>query len=362
MISHAHRVLHADERQILLPFRPAGQSEPRDDELPLRACYEKFLLPEHQRRAKATRTNFYTALKHWETILGSGDPYSGPSVGSVNDDLAMQFQNQLFDREMAPATINKNCANLQRIFRRCGPRGYGNPQGRGIISEVPFVTRIPEGFTEPRVASQDELSAIYKACSVATWPETPQFPAPLWWRVFHVLCYTFGPRTGDLVPIDSDSPGMLWDAFRADPECPHRTITESNPWGWLTYTPKKTSRIKPHPLYLPLTEVSRKHLDCLPRTALHILHCPGSPMLFRKNRQAIHAAAGIEESYTPQDLRKTCETAWDRISLGLGEIVVGHAPRNVTQRFYRQPAGLLVDAVHKLPQPRAFVEGLRELV
>ena len=210
-----------------------------------------------------------------------------------------------------------------------------------------------------RIADLADISAAYEACTAATWPRNRR--RSLWdgpvelWRLLFVLAYNYGPRTQELL-------GLGWEAIHWEPICPAPGISRLEwPHGWLVHLPAKTRRHKPSPLYLPLTETARLHLDALRpgrKPAGPIFGFPRSKRDLYGTLKSLWRAAGIGSPYTFQELRKTCSTAWNDLWPDLGEHVTGHAPRSVNSKHYDAELRRLCIHAPRLPQPAAMLSAV----
>lgn len=309
---------------LKLFLSPQTSDSTSDLTLTLREAYEKFLLPSLALQSPGTRQAYHQSLSAWERLTDN------PPLGAISDDTTEAFRiaaSQI--PEISTATYNKYKRHLRSIFHRLAPRDTRNKKGKGILDFAPLLESIPEELGEPRVVSRGELSRMYRACSVARWPLVAD--AAQVWRTALVLLFNLGPRRCDLKDLD-------WS--RVDVQ--RRTIT---------FTAQKTGKkhlIPLHPVvYAHLCALPHRHGPLLPFTTCH-------RQLYREF-QAIQRAAGIDHFYTLQDLRHTCGTAYDDLSPGLGEIILGHAPRGVFAKYYRNHGRRLRRAVKRLKQPQAFL-------
>lgn len=326
-------------------FQPEEAPGPRK----LRECYDEWLRPQHQRKAsRSTLQEYETTLRHWERLTGD------PAVSSVVQKTIDDFVDALLADEpkpKQPETVNKHLRNLRTILRRCVPQGVsprGQTHGRHVLDWLPTLDMLPETKPEPRVIDLDELTAIYKACSVAT-RVTGAVPAPLVWRTLLLTKYTFGPRTRDLCL-------MPLSALYLDPPCPLARLRKvEHEHGWIGYVATKTRRYKPYPLYLPIPKLLRLHID-------ELLKVLGGTRLFPVGNRMndwhaqwneIQRAAKIDEPlYLLKELRQTCATTWNEIEGSgglLGEHVCGHAKLGVNARHYDQATRRVVRYVSEFP-------------
>jgi hypothetical protein len=355
-----------DSRQTILKFQSGGEPDGEEEDpltLTVPAAYDKFLLPQQHLNSAANREKFDRALDHWREFDAA------ITVGEMegNDLRFLEFQTWLASvKKLAAVSVNGTCGYIGRIFKRLGPRDGRNKQGQGIIRWVPFVAPLyvpPKPKYPPSIR---QLARFYEASGAATWPENRQLPAPLWWRTLDVFSLTYGPRTSDFVPLKKKGSGLAWSSIRREPRCPIAELDVECEHGWIVFTPAKTRKKLPE-LVLPMTAVVRRHVDALPGG-----RAPGSLLLpctthyedFLAERKKIEKAAGLERSITQQAVRRTCQCSWDAVADFLGDFFVGHAPKSVAAKFYREPRIVLLqpDAkgeklIDRFPYPEAMLSG-----
>lgn len=375
-------------------LRLFGDGEPQPRSLTLRQAFDRYMREEITRiRAKSTLGQYETALRHWEnfvayqgaqtrTHLGEHGQEVGPpirefragtvgdtstvntpitdSVHAVTDELLARFRRWLAADGMSDASIAKTWRYMRPLFNRLGPRIPGNPRGAGVITIVPYMsTELDVDATATtgtragvkRILTLDELDKLYKACSAATWPGG-KVGAPALWRTLLVLFYGFGMRTQDLVQLP-------WSDVTFAPECPDEESTALSPHGWISFLPAKTRRRKTTLLILPLSEVGRRHLESIRCERDLVFAFPNSPRNLYGQWHELLDAAGVKRCDL-KDLRKTCNVAYNRLSRGIGEWVLGHAPRGVNATFYQSIEQDLLDVVPRLPYSPAMVAGAAE--
>lgn len=344
-------------------FAGDDEGEPSGD-VRLKEAFDQFLRPQLERRKRSPShiRAFYTILEHWQRLTPD------PPVRLIDDALLQQFSDALLvwyqSHEMrGTEAVSKALRYLRSIFRACAERGPGNPRGvatgKHVLTYVPIAEPPERSMQRKRIATLAELGAAYEACQVAKWPKPRRrslwaAPAPLLWRVLLVLDYTYGPRTENLL-------GLEWANIVLDTACPAPDASRLHwPHGWLTYVPGKTKRHKPDPLYLPLTECARMHLE-----ELRLRNRTGPIFAFPRNKHALHntrqriwTEADIADPYTFQEIRKTCSTAWNDLYPLLGEHVTGHAPRSVNQIHYDTAIRRLMTYANKVPMAPEFLRGI----
>lgn len=324
-------------KSALQLFVPGDGDDPR--EFSLRQAYDKYLLPDlvDASAADGTLQAYGTAIRHWEKYSGN------PAVGQIERNHATLLRDGLLESGMAAATVRKTWAHLRAILRRVAQPISGNPRGEGIIACVPWV-RLPKSKPKlPRLASHSELNLLYDSCRIAIWPSVRKtgVPAPELWRCFLVLVYNYGPRTLDLWRLPWS--GVDWER------------------GLIRFCAEKTSKLQG----LPLNAAARAHLERVKLPREKVFWPTGGKTQFYREWRTINAAAGISVPLECRDLRETCASNYEAISPGVGSWILGHGPKGITQTFYVNPTPQIIEAVHKLPQPAAFLEtpasdGLRQ--
>lgn len=336
-------------------FDPQSLEAP--ESLTLRNAYQTYLLPSQIARgiAAGTLKDYETTLRHWSRLMESGGPIP---IDTITDDTLERFADCLqFQDGKQPRSVDKSLIYVESILNRCGPRTPGNKRGRGILSSFVFAEKRDNGqrTKRRRVLSNEQLSQIYHACSVATWPRSPIATAPEIWRAWLVMMYHLGPSRTDsfLMPSTCFALGLSQPTVSLSPRCPIPELDVEHPYGWFVYSRTKTARRKPEPICVPMTASLRKHL--LPfadsQSQLNLLPFPHAQRYWYTWLRKIQTEAGIEDPYTPQEFRKTCNVAWDAVEFGLGAYVLGHGQRDVNSRHYKAATIKLAQVAHLMAQP-----------
>lgn len=328
---------------------PSGTAE----ELTLTQAYFRFLEPTLTDRAKGTRTALKGAIDNWARIMHD------PPLSQISDLSLLAFrQARLSDvppgsTEKSAWTVNKDLRGIRRVLNHLGPRSRGNPAGMGLISVIPYCEMLLAPCSEVRVASNADLSALYAACDVATWPRS-RVPAPQLWRALLAAAFNWGANRRDLY--------RLTEASIALGDGRQRGI-QTDRW-YVSFVREKTKRKKPRPIVIPLNATMHAHVQGLFAAGERLFPFPEQNHRdFKRQWDRIHADAGIplERKIHFQDLRKTCNTRFDEVSPGIGEWVLGHAARDVNRKFYLDVSARMLDAVDRLPQPAGFRSIERQL-
>ncbi len=324
-------VVSSQPSPILRLYLEENPVDPREEalKLTLRQAFLTLVQPKIETRIKpSTLVCYGDALSGWERFTAN------PPLANISDQETESFRFAVEDaveqKEISPATYNKWMRHLRAVFNRLAPRDTHNKRGLGIMPFSPLLEPLPEILGEPRVAPRSSLSRIYDHCHVAKWP-CVQDPAEEW-RTLLVAFYNLGPRRCDLMNLRWSSINFRHDSVKLRAQ--------------------KTGK----PLVMPMHPVLSAHFRKLHESRIdeRVFHFTKSFGDFYRQFYAIQSAAGIAGPYCPQDLRHTCGSAYDEISPGLGQIVLGHAPKGVFEKYYRNHGRRMRKAVARLRQPESF--------
>lgn len=329
----------------------------------------------------------FEAFCHAFPISPSQPPRSGadrishPAIAQITPKSLVAFQRWLTAEGHPPRATNKTIGCVQAILAK-GAR-------LGILTHPPTIEPVTyRSASTIYTLSQAELSRIYHAAEVATWPTyrraSPTIPGrwPLpytpadGWRALIVLLATYGMRTEDAITLSPTGHGLTWASVRRDSRNPDPSGKLTNPEGWLSFVPAKTAASKPDPLILPITPLVRHHLDRLRVGATPV---PAAPVFdwpttagsverslvgFYWQWDQILKAAGVTATgwdgqpvkLLPKHLRKTCVTWLEDHRPGVSKYVTGHAAERsggittaVQAKHYRRSETPVVEALLTLP-------------
>lgn len=380
----ARRSLFAEEppSTILFPVAFRGpqtpvRKRPCTSESTLRDVWDRVLKPWliEEGTAATTIAGYQMDLCRWEEITsavdfgdGSFGP-QGPPIYSITRELLKEVRERITARCKSPYTANRMMRSINTVLHRASPSGPRNSEGEGLADEWLHLRMLPTSRSRKRIATTQQISQWYQRAEGATWPVNLATPAPLWWRTLLVIFCTYGPRTTDLLTLD-------WLNVFWEQQCPHDDINLRNGYGWLIFTPGKTRRKKPEPLILPLTKHAHAHLHACwvaadkPRSGL-IFKCPivrktkrttpGGQASPRTVQERLHEErclqqrrAGLTPPFTFKELRKTANTWLRNVDQELGPLVLGHASRDVNDRYYYEGVKKIRDCLPSIPMPTAF--------
>jgi integrase len=327
-------------------FAPDAGEPDEPQALTLRQAFDRYFAPNLTAPGRSLGT-----LSAYRNLVGLWEKFTAdPRIGSITSALLADFRKRLEADEYAPATVAKLGRHLRALLRRLGPATDGNPQGLGILETVPYLESPRVGRSAPRTASLDEIDRLYDACRVAVWPHIPDVPAPAFWRALVCAFYNLGPRSWELLHDGSDErAGFLWANYQ-----PYVRSATGTPLWSIAFLQRKTG----NSLLLPVHPVLTAHLESVRtdrRAMFPVTLAHGS--VYNQWR-AIKSTAGVGVEGAPDldfhDLRRTCQSEWDWLRLGLGDWILGHAPQDVGGRHYRNFARHAADACETLPQPKSF--------
>lgn len=308
------------------------EDAPQDVDLTLREAFTKYLL--RDLKATASRGNlqaYQTALRHWEFH----NPQN-PPIRVIDNNLIRDFRDALQETGMAAETIKKYWRHLRAIFRRLGPQHEKNPWGESVIDKVPAM-RAPADRGEvkmPRIVTFAEIDALFEACSIAFWPSTGKVPAPDLWRAMLVLSYNYGPRTWDTW-------NLTWDKYSDD---------------LLFLYAAKTSKLQG----MPLNRTVKEFLNSIRLPARpNVFHPTKGRKQFYDTWARINEHANLRQPVEFRDLRETAMSKYNGLRPGVGQWILGHAAKGVSDTYYLNPSEDVRDAVTRLPQPPTFEAGPR---
>lgn len=323
------------------PLLPPGERLPH--ELRLREAFELHFLPDSKELEPTTISLYYTTLGHWERLT------TDPPIGLTTDVDFRAFRDAML-KEARGTTVDNNIRRLRTMFRRFGPRSDGNPGGMGFLTLLPYCRSTGAKHGKKRSIPLEELSAVYRACEIATWPSRGPVPAPKLWRTKLVFFYNVGASTVDaeLLRWAQIGPGDPDDHQRKDPQR-----------QYVSFVREKTKHLKEDELHVPLNATVLRALLSIRTDDPRVFPCSWTNFRDRKAQwEAILSEAGIPKKrwFNFAHLRKTCNVRANSIPgvAGVGKAILGHAPRDVNDEHYEDWTDRMAYAVDHLPQPDAF--------
>lgn len=232
-------------------------------------------------------------------------------------------------RRLKLATCQSTWSHLRAIFSRA--------------VQVRAIERVPDPVWPPAIDDAEpkslyddaQLGAVYRALHRSTDLQ-----------VAFVVAVNCGPRAQDLF-------GLRWENFALSIERPR-----------LEYVARKTGKRQ----CIPLAACTVAQLRRWQRAAGVIVTAGEACGLIWPHWQAerarkratlarfkrVLATLGIRHAKPWQVARLTCNERLERHRPGAGQFVLGHS-NTLNSRSYREPSGLIWEAVTTLPQPPEFI-------
>ena len=305
-------------------------------------------------------------LRRWETFWNKKQPL----VHKCDRKHLETWRRHLISLDKyKPRSINKHLGSIRSILVAADKNG--------ILKRRPKLEQLPDDSLDPtrKIYLRDEqIDALMSKTDSLRWPSksfSGLEPAD-WWRCAIVLYRTYGFRPQELLAYDSRKKAICWGNITFATESPNPSSEEKNQYGWLSYTPPKTKRKKPHPLYLPLTKHARAALNTIIATRISqdspLFPMPHSQTGFLNQWYAWFEDADVNPKmdgarFKPYCMRKTCATHLSRHKDGLASAVCRWGSSNeakVAQDHYIQKDGLLA-CLLDAPMPKSFDQLLANL-
>ena len=336
-----------------------------------RFVWENYLKPANE-DAKCTRKHIQETelyLTRWETFWHQIEGKKLVVQKCDRKHLEKWRRHLLSLDKYAPRSINKHLGSIRSILVAADKNG--------IIKRRPKLEQLPDDCIDPArkiYLRNEQIDALMANRDQLTWP--PKSFSGLdpkeWWRCAIVLYRIYGFRPQELLAYDSKKTPIAWSNITFNIESPNPSSEETNELGWLFYTPPKTKRKKPLPLYLPLTRHARAALNRIIATKVtdsaRLFPMPYSQTGFMTQWYAWFDHANVRPkidgaSFKPYCMRKTCATQLSQYKDGLASAVCRWGSSNeakVAQDHYIHKDGLL-NSLHDAPMPKSFDELLSDL-
>ncbi len=290
--------------------------------------------------AALTMEQYEIVLRRWRLVMG--DP---PLVSITKYTLALfrDFNLRLTlpsGAATSPNTVRRRMQHIQTLLDKCGPPHPRNRDALGLLTDVPWLRRVREMHFEPRVVSDQELSAVYRAAAKMTRPRIEGFDTATWWRALLVMAYNTGLRRRTLFSLELAH--IDWKSC-----CLHAP-------------PQLLKMGRAH--WIPLHGVVIEHLEALwpadrRQASAKLFPLPCGDREFSNHFRRLQNAAELteEQRFGLHDLRRTNATALWSSNPAAAELMLGHAGRGVTAKHYVNSRDILAKAVAQLPQPSSFL-------
>ena len=252
-------------------FEPKYHNMPKPKkkkQLSFRYVLEHYVRPSQDDKKCSTKhiQELERHLKSWEEFWKSPEGKEVLRGEKLNvkscerNHLAVFRRHLLSDAEspLKNQTVNRYLRSINQIIKAA--------EDHGLIKHRAKLARLANDGLDPaeKIYLRDEqIDALMGAADKLTWPkfESSGLEASTWWMCALVLFRIYGFRPQELLAYNSTRKPVTWKNISFDEVSPNPSTHEINKYGWLFYTPPKTQRSKPTPLYLPLTRHARAALD-----------------------------------------------------------------------------------------------------
>ena len=158
------------------------------------AC-AKFIL--HNRRIRNPKTASHYRLAIRQYCEAIGDPFA--TIQDLTDDGLVALEKHLLDKHAIP-TVNSQISRVKAVWRWLAQRQY--------LQTWPTLARLKEPEPTRRAWDVSQLCSLMAACQ-NTPGEIARIPASEWWRMWHLVQWESGERTGGML-------GLRWEWLTAD--------------------------------------------------------------------------------------------------------------------------------------------------
>lgn len=257
----------------------------------------------------------------------------------ISNETFSEFRDWLVSKKFAASTCAKTMDAVRAVLSRLVEKGK--------VTSSPKARKPRRDKASKRILPPSHIAALYQAAEAMTWPADGWCTPTQAWRVLLALYISLGPRTWDAILMPSA-------AFKLDPQCPDPDVADEigfHQHGWLQYIPTKTEQSN-RDLTLPLNSVLRRHVEPLlyERKRPELLPFLNRRQDFYQHWKVLLDVAGLSgRPYDPKDLRKTCESGYNRLPGRLGKWITGHAPTGTSETYYDQVIPGMIAVIEDLP-------------
>jgi integrase len=290
----------------------------------------------------AGRTHEYYEdfLDCWERLTDN------PRISKITEEAIWEFREAMLRAGYVSTTVNSKLRALRRILKLAAKRKW---------LTMPDVEMLREPEPDPRVADDEQLAAIYWACSIARWPiaiplDSTKHRARAWecedlnpveyWRSKLVTIFNVGPRRNEFLKMRL-----------VDVDFERSTLSLQSP---------KTGKWRQKPLHPAVLEHFQPIWGSGKRDLIYGKPKSGEQR-YRQWRE-IQEHAGINQPFFDfQALRSTCGTGLFEQSPGAAQEMLGHSSLATTQRYYVKLSRHLKEVAATRKQPLPFYSGKTSL-
>jgi len=151
----------------------------------LNSLYDQFERCSRKIRSPKTGNLYRLALRQFAAAIGHC-----PTLDDLTDDAVIALEKHLHGRSVS--TINHTTKRIKSLWRWC--------HSRGLVPTCPTMERLKEPEPYRRAWSAQEMRQLLAACSRMTG-EYHGIPASQWWRLWHLVQWDTGERTGAMLAL-----------------------------------------------------------------------------------------------------------------------------------------------------------------
>jgi integrase len=315
-------------------------------EFRLSEAWERLILPDRDKAKESTLAEYRDVLNIWRRLTGD------PAVSEITRRVVTDFRDKLIStpyiigktsKPRSVGTVNRIMRDLHVMISPLFPADRYYPAGIGVTPIFKFPKALPQKKLAPFVFTENQLSRLYiqaDACRQTYGCRETGLNSPRLWRTGLVLALNCAARTFDLF-------NLRWDDVLLGESGRFR-------YGSIQFEAKKTGKFQTIPLNFcaaqHLTDLSKRPFDDSDRVfpGFH----KGKP--FYNTWRRICAAAEVGAVF--EDMRKTAVTWHNSLVWQAGFWLSGHVEPGVFGN-YDNPSERIFEAVYRLENPKAFVQG-----
>lgn len=386
--------LITDQADRQTKAEPADQAKKKGDprrKQTLRRAYNRILKPRMQaeQAKRASFSPYVTAINHWERYwLERSDERRARRLKLADEPSVRQTDAQKTQakKRIADPPIHRISKAHLEGFRRWILPGKAAVTVNNLVAKIRTLILAADeaGWREERppklrrlkarnyatklVMTDDDLTKLYRAADGASWPARDRMGREVnpgdQWRAAIVMFSCYGFRTQELIRYCSWKRSLSWANVLSQSVSPG--LSEAvNDDGWLCYVPEKQEGAKPEQLVLAIPDVVRLHLRRLGRSGTTddgvIFDWPLSRRSQDIAFRGICLRAGVRppvatgcSRFLIKHFRKTATTRHNLQTPGIAPHVLGHAPRNVSERHYNNPEQAVANHLAQWQYPPVF--------
>ena len=311
---------------------------PSDGRMTAAKFYHEHYKPMRLADASSKTVAYHQVVLHrWEII--TGDPaieeVDGRTLCLFRDALSKALGRNRVTRT-SPNTVFGYLSFVQSLLNKAGPAGYRNRDAIGLLGKTPWVKPPKKLYRAPKMATSEELDALYRSCVAMERPRIRGVKAPAWWRCLLVVAFNTGLRAGTLKSLR-----MSWIDWRD---------------SRLVIPPERTKTGQGQVIHL--TAAALDHLRSIRTDRDLVFPDWGGQRTFYWRFHQLQDAAGIArpKHIGMHAIRKATATLLWEFDPQAAQLTLGHTTAATTRQHYVERGGIITRALDRLPQPAAFLE------